>query len=197
MGGWVGGEPERGRFVVLREITDYMGLLPGAWFFSIIRDKERGGRGGNRLPGKGKERGSKAGKRKEEGRAVWHFEFIWLLLRSLGFLGLLHQNRHGLWDPTIHLRSLLSVGVPELTTISYLSLYLSRGRVHGVSKTDVSESAAVGSSFHHVMRSKLVTTAPAAPPLKMPPKKTEPRKALLKSSYLPLEKPDPCSEPHF
>lgn len=31
----------------------------------------------------------------------------------------------------------------------------------------------------------------------MPPPKTEPWKALLKSSYLPLGKPDPCSEPHF
>lgn len=39
--------------------------------------------------------------------------------------------------PAIHLCSLLSVGVPELTTISYLSLYLSRGLVHGVSKNDV------------------------------------------------------------
>lgn len=36
VGRWVGGEPERVGFVVLREITDYMGLLPGAWVFSII-----------------------------------------------------------------------------------------------------------------------------------------------------------------
>lgn len=159
MGRWVGGEPERGGFVVLRETTDYMRLLPEAWVFPIISSNrlERQGEGKRRWQQDPQERVRGEEARQENIRKE---EELCGILNSSGsfrgpwaFWACYTRIDMASGTPAIHLCSLLSVGVLELTTISDLSLYLSRGLVHRVSKTDVSESAAVGSSFRHVLRS--------------------------------------------
>lgn len=57
-GGWVGGEPERGGLVVVRDTTGYTGSSqePGSFpLFPVadFKDKERGGRDENGIARKG------------------------------------------------------------------------------------------------------------------------------------------------
>lgn len=89
--------------------------------------------------GRGKEARSKARKQTGEGRAGWHFEFIWLLLKVLEPSKLLYQGTDGpVGTAAFHLCNLPSVGVLELTTIGYSSLYLPRSLEQGVGKAGVS-----------------------------------------------------------
>lgn len=117
---------------------------PGSFPSGMVKGfkhQEKGRRDGNSLTRRGE------GGRKQ-GRKTGQKEKLCVIANSSGsfprFLnlpGLLHKGRAShVGTPAFHLCNLLSVGVLELTMISFLSLCLPRRLAVGVSKADVSSA---------------------------------------------------------